>query len=231
MLNNFSFISPFSVPKISYCRCDYHFEKFNESAFEHYGVSLPLQLAKAPLPQKTALLASQYCARLALINLVDKDDISRGMPLTLNSNLQPKWPRGITGSITYGNQTAIAVIMKQEKYQGLGITCEPLLTRQESNSVKNHVLATTEINRRKIAEPELDFFVTLALSAKKSLCKALDLPKYRTITFQDLYIEKIEPKSLRVKLLKNIGNSWKAGQHFEILYTRQNDHALSMSSI
>lgn len=229
MLNRFSFISPFSVPGISYCTCNYYPEKFSDSAFDHYGIQQPIQLSKAEPAKKSEFLAGTYCARLALINMINKDDLAINVPLKINRDLSPKWPRGVIGSTAHCGDTAVAVTAKADNYLGIGINCQTLLKTPAALCMEEHILRKDERSSYAMSLLSIEFFVTLALSAKKSLSKAMQLPKHKTLDFHDIQIKKIKADSLTLTLQKTLNNSWKVGSNFDVLHKKHNNRIFTMA--
>lgn len=231
MLDSFTFIPPFPVTGVSYCRCRYYAEDFSASAFDHYGIRQPAQLSSAEHEEKAAFLAGRYCAKLALINYVGNDDLSRGIELSTNPDLSPKWPRGIVGSITQNGNTAAAAVAGLDEFLGVGIDCENLLPATNTSHLKGKMLSDEDLKRCGTVSMDVDFFTTLAFSAKESLYKALYPPRRQTLDFRDVSIKSVDAKSVTLTLRKTLNSAWKPGTDFEVRYTRQHDTIFTMACI
>lgn len=222
MLDDFNFNPPFPVPKIGYCQCRYYQEEYYDAAFDQFSVTKPSTLLQATLKRKSEFLAGRYCARLALINFIDEDDLSNGIHISINLDRSPQWPPGIVGSITHSNDTAAAVISRARNYRGLGIDCETLLPYSEAFEIRDRILHEKDVLCKMTTPMELRLAVTLAFSAKESLYKALYPTTKSFLDFQDVYIKRINANSVTLTLDKTLNSILPMGTDFEVLYSINN---------
>ncbi len=229
MLDDFNFNPPFPVPKIGFCQCHYYQEEYYEAVFDQFSVTKPSTLHQATLKRKSEFLAGRYCARLALINFVREEDLSKGIHISINPDRSPQWPPGIVGSITHSSDTAAAVISRASDYRGLGIDCETLLPDTEAFDIRDRILHEKDVRCKETTTMELGFLVTLAFSAKESLYKALYPATKKFLDFQDVYIKRINTNSITLTLDKTLNSIWPAGTDFEVLYSVHKNKILTFA--
>ena len=154
------------------------------------GFSLPAVLAGAIDKRQREYLAGRISARHALRQLLgppasegeivgDEDDV-------------PRWPEGVVGSISHGAGFGFAAVAAADRYRGLGVDVERVVSTEQAGRLGARVLNEREMNLRQgsaggLTEAEM---FTLVFSAKESAYKAL-FPRYRQVLgFSDVELER-----------------------------------------
>lgn len=154
------------------------------------GFSLPAGLESAIDKRRREYLAGRISAAYALRHLLgpaaseaeivgDDDDV-------------PRWPEGVVGSISHGAGFGFAAVAAADRYRGLGVDVERVVSAQQAGRLGARVLNEREMSLRQgraggLTEAEM---FTLVFSAKESAYKAL-FPRYRQVLgFSDVELER-----------------------------------------
>jgi enterobactin synthetase component D len=165
-------------------------------------IAIPPQLARATPRRLTEFIAGRRCAREAL-------DLLTGAPSypDMAKDRAPIWPGGIVGSISHCQDRAIAVVGRAERYRGLGVDIEKLLTKAEAQDIAQHAL--TDIEQQRFGRDINPFAVSLAFSAKESLFKALYPVVRRFCSFNTSELVEWDPHgSALLRLTEGLSPEW-----------------------
>lgn len=156
------------------------------------GFSLPAALERAIDKRRREYLAGRISAAYALGQLLgpaalegevvgDDDDV-------------PRWPEGVVGSISHGAGFGFAAVAAADRYRGLGVDVERVVSAEQAGRLGPRVLNEREMSLRQggaggLTEAEM---FTLVFSAKESAYKAL-FPRCRQVLgFSDVELERRE---------------------------------------
>lgn len=154
------------------------------------GFSLPAALESAIDKRQREYLAGRISAAYALRQMLgvaapegeiigDHDDV-------------PRWPEGVVGSISHGAGFGFAAVSAADRYGGLGVDVERVVSPVQAGRLGARVLNEREMSLRQgsaggLTEAEM---FTLVFSAKESAYKAL-FPRYRQVLgFSDVELER-----------------------------------------
>lgn len=154
------------------------------------GFSLPAALESAIDKRQREYLAGRISAAYALRQMLgvaapegeiigDHDDV-------------PRWPEGVVGSISHGAGFGFAAVSAADRYGGLGVDVERVVSPEQAGRLGARVLNEREMSLRQgsaggLTEAEM---FTLVFSAKESAYKAL-FPRYRQVLgFSDVELER-----------------------------------------
>ncbi|MCY3970215.1 MAG: 4'-phosphopantetheinyl transferase superfamily protein [Acidobacteria bacterium] len=104
----------------------------------------------------------------------------------------PRWPEGVVGSISHGAGFGFAAVASADRYRGLGVDVERVVSARQAGRLGGRVLNEGEMSLRQgnaggLSEAEM---FTLVFSAKESAYKAL-FPRYRQVLgFSDVELER-----------------------------------------
>ncbi len=157
-----------------------------------FGFGLPAVLESAIDKRRREYLAGRISARHALRQLLglaasegeivgDDDDV-------------PRWPEGVVGSISHGAGFGFAAVAATDRYRGIGVDVERVVSARQAGRLGARVLNEREMSLRHggagdLTEAEM---FTLVFSAKESAYKAL-FPRYRKVLgFSDVELERRE---------------------------------------
>lgn len=140
--------------------------------------------------RKIEFLAGRYCAKKALKSLnIDVTSIP------IQKDRSPKWPKGITGSISHTKDIVIAAVSKQLK--GIGIDAETLISVERYHNISRMIISAEE---ETLIKENLDLYPTLVFSAKESLYKAVYPLCLQYFGFLEASIMDIQKNTFTLKL-------------------------------
>lgn len=128
--------------------------------------SLPLQMVGASRRRQAEYVAGRHCAGCGLARLTGRYHWP-----ARRTDRAPIWPAGIVGAISHCDGHALALVGTSNRYRGLGVDVEELISDEQANQLAPLVLTLAE--RQRWAHAPLGWIVSLAFSAKESLFKAL----------------------------------------------------------
>lgn len=153
------------------------------------GFSLPGALETAIDKRRREYLAGRISARHALRRLLGPA-ASRGEIVGDDDDV-PRWPEGVVGSISHGAGFGFAAVAADDRYRGLGVDVERVVSARQAGRLGARVLNEGEMSLRQggaggLTEAEM---FTLVFSAKEGAYKAL-FPRYRQVLgFSDVELE------------------------------------------
>ncbi len=156
------------------------------------GFSLPAGLESAIDKRRREYLAGRISARHALRQLLGPA-ASEGEIVGDDDDV-PRWPEGVVGSISHGAGFGFAAVAAADRYAGLGVDVERVVSAQQAGRLAARVLNEREMSLRRGAAgslTEAEMF-TLAFSAKESAYKALFPRHRRVLGFSDVDLERRE---------------------------------------
>jgi enterobactin synthetase component D len=238
LLTNISFIPAFIYPdsgQLSYCTCNHNWQHYNQNCYTRYGIQQPKELAKATAKRHCEFIAGRYCASQAIKNLAQPPNSTSETQILIQPDRSPLWPQSIVGSISHSGKRAVAVAGNAQRYSGLGIDCESLLTESLAAEITDLVLHPLDrgllLNRPSQQELNRGFLVTLAFSAKESLFKALS-PSFTNIKgFHDFSIRHISGEELILSPTKKLSSSLSTATEFRVSYVKQADFIVTRAII
>jgi len=157
------------------------------------GFSLPAGLESAIDKRRREYLAGRISAGRALRHLLGPE-ASEGEIVGDDDDV-PRWPEGVVGSISHGAGFGFAAVAAADRYRGLGVDVERVVSARQAGRLGARVLNEREMSLRRggaggsLTEAEM---FTLVFSAKESAYKAL-FPRYRRfLGFSDVELERRE---------------------------------------
>lgn len=157
-----------------------------------FGFGLPVTLACAIDKRRREYLAGRVSAGHALSHLLGPT-ASEG-EIVADDDDVPRWPEGAVGSISHGAGFGFAAVAATDRYRGLGVDVERVVSPQQAGRLAARVLNEREMSLRQGAAGDLSEaeMFTLVFSAKESAYKAL-FPRYRQVLgFSDVELERRE---------------------------------------
>jgi enterobactin synthetase component D len=157
---------------------------------EGLGIALPASLERAIDKRRREYLAGRISARRALSDLLGAA-VAEG-DVAADADDVPLWPEGVVGSISHGAGFGFAAVAAIDRYGGLGVDVERVVSPEQAGRLGARVLNEREMNLRqgsvgRLTEAEM---FTLVFSAKESAYKAL-FPRYRQVLgFSDVELER-----------------------------------------
>lgn len=198
-------------------RCDCHCVTLHYSAEEGRGGKvppLPPQLLRAAPRRKAEFIAGRRCAAEAIRRLT-----GRAAFPGMGEDRAPIWPEGVVGAISHSHERAIALAGSSERFCGIGIDIERLLSEEEACDIAPQVLTA---NERLSLGNDIDPFMTgLIFSAKESLFKALYPTVRRLFFFEAAELSGYEEcGSASLRLTTDISGEWRKGTDIPFHFCR-----------
>ncbi|MDE2977930.1 MAG: 4'-phosphopantetheinyl transferase superfamily protein [Acidobacteriota bacterium] len=166
-------------------------EELTEEA-RQLGFGLPANLGSAIDKRRREYLAGRISAGHALRQFLGPA-ASEG-DIVADDDDVPRWPEGVVGSISHGAGFGFAAVAAADRYGGLGVDVERVVSSRQAGRLRVRVLNEREMSLRQGAAgglTEAEMF-TLVFSAKESAYKAL-FPRYRQVLgFSDVELERRE---------------------------------------
>ena len=156
------------------------------------GFSLPATLEGAIDKRRREYLAGRIGAAYALRHLLGP--AASEAEIVGDADDVPRWPEGVVGSISHGAGFGFAAVAAADRYRGLGVDVERVVSARQAGRLRARVLNEREMSLRQggaggLTEAEM---FTLVFSAKESAYKAL-FPRYRQVLgFSDVELERRE---------------------------------------
>ncbi len=184
-------------------------EKLVEEA-RQLGFSLPAALESAIDKRQREYLAGRISAGYALRQMLGPG-AAEGEIVSDDDDV-PRWPEGVVGSISHGADFGFAAVSAADRYGGLGVDVERVVSPEQAGRLGARVLNEREMSLRQgsaggLTEAEM---FTLVFSAKESAYKAL-FPRYRQVLgFSDVELERRDgvagtDRSGRLRLRATLG--------------------------
>jgi enterobactin synthetase component D len=190
------------------CECRYDARQYSDTLFPFLGIVFPPSLASAVPKRKAEYLAGRYAARLALRALGHE-----GSQIGSGADRAPRWPEYIIGAITHTADLAISSVASSHRMLALGVDAEDTMSAGTANEIASSI--TTYDERACLAgtERSLAQGMTLALSAKESLYKALSPQVGRFFDFSVARLMSVDEKAaqLTMELTEDLSPRWRAG--------------------
>jgi len=175
--------SPAVLP--SFARC---FTVVSTPDTDWGALDVPEGLRAAVPSRRREFLAGRYCVARAMELL---DPTGSHPPVGRQSDGNPEWPDGVTGSVTHTGTFAWAAVAFASDARGIGIDSERLRRFDDPARLARHIMRPDEAA---VGGPELDDRLRLPLvfSAKEAIFKCLYPLVGRRFYFEDAAIEDID---------------------------------------
>lgn len=245
MLKELSFISPFasqySDPSqvnnnhLVYVDCRYNYLDYNQDSYARYAIQRPTMLTNATEKRHCEFIAGRYCASQAIQRLHQSPSLNCDIQIPIRPDRSPLWPKSIIGSISHSGNRAMAVVGNTQRYSGLGIDCESLLTDSLAAEITDMILhpLDRDLLLTKSSQRQLNsgFSVTLAFSAKESLFKALSASVSNIKGFHDFFIRHISDQELILSPTKRLSSRFSTATEFRVSFVKQSGFIVTMAII
>lgn len=158
-------------------------------AAQRLAIELPGALDGAIEKRRREYLAGRIAARLALEELLGECAMQGG--LGSDEDDVPLWPEGVIGSISHGAGIGFAAVAAANRYTGLGVDVERVVSARQAARLGPRVLTDREQELRHGSSGSLteEEMFTLAFSVKESAYKALFPLHRRVLGFLDVELE------------------------------------------
>lgn len=148
--------------------CTFHPERYTDALFSHFQIPFAEPLGSAVACRRAEYLAGRYLAQKNL-NACGFALFS----LHADSDFGPRWPPGVSGSISHSRNTALCAVLPAPSEHQIGIDIEPVLSEADARSLWPHLIQPAEYHHYRSLPFDFPFLLTLIFSARESLFKAL----------------------------------------------------------
>lgn len=164
--------------------------------------------------------AGRLCAEKAMFRLCQR-------PMRLEEyEKYPRWPQGLTGSITHSNGFARALVTQSDGYRSVGIDSERCISARRAQILSSRILSKWEqASWQEFSDLKFEDFLVMAFSMKESVFKTLNPVTGQYFGFHAAEIFGSEPASglCRIRLNKNLGGEFAEGFQLEGHYVFRGD--------
>lgn len=160
---------------------------FSEDDLKSNLKELPHGLVHAPRRRKIQFLAGRHCAKKAL----NKAERPGSIAVGLNSDMSPKWPSDVVGSVTHTSSFVAAVVAPRSKFVSIGLNAEKVFTESAAKNLWQVVLTKKEIasfNWKYKHYFSAETYFSLVFSAKEAVYKCFFPIKRVRLHYQDINI-------------------------------------------
>lgn len=141
----------------------------------------------------------------------------------------PKWPEGITGSISHSHGLAVATVAPTSHWVGLGVDVERLIPENRAMRLQHAILHADEAS---LDEWSLHEQLTCIFSAKESLFKLLNPITGSYFGFLDAKMTEIDSQgNFSLSLLKDLSNEWPIGSRVQGQWARFNEGYITLAGL
>jgi phosphopantetheine--protein transferase-like protein len=128
---------------------------------------------------KKQFLAGRIAAKMALNQI----DFLEAFAINRNTDRSPKWPEGITGSISHTDNIAVACVCRKSDYRALGIDIEKV-DRVFDKSIASKILTNNESLLIKNNQWQ-EVYILSVFSIKECIYKALSSIGLQNLRYQE----------------------------------------------
>jgi len=215
-------------PALSLYSCSFDPQELTPRDFVRASIPAPANIQRAVTKRQTEFLAGRLCARSALQSHNGRAELpgqdSEGAPL---------WPAGLCGSITHSKGLAAAVVASQQKFLGIGLDAEVLMSATRAQRLAAQILCPDELERLAcLPESERAWLVSLTFCSKESLFKALYPLVGQRFYFQDAELLECHADGrLQMRLLRDLSPEWPRDSLLSGQHAAMGSHLLSLVSV
>ncbi|MNC11956.1 4'-phosphopantetheinyl transferase Npt [compost metagenome] len=219
---------PQALPGLILHSCRFDSAQLAPDDFARSRLTPPPGIATAARKRQSEFLAGRLCAASALCQLSG----TASFPPRGEDNA-PRWPTGITGSITHSHGWAAALVGHHDAWRGLGLDAEPLLTAERAERLAEQILTPAELQHfQQLPAEQRALHLTLCFSLKESLFKALyPLVQRRFYFHAAALVEQADNGRVRLQLREDLSAEWRLGSCLEGQFVRHEERLLSLVAI
>jgi len=219
---------PQALPGLILHSCHFDPAQLAADDFARSRLTPPPGIANAARKRQSEFLAGRLCAASALRQLSG----TASFPPRGEDNA-PRWPTGVTGSITHSHGWAAALVGHRDAWRGLGLDAERLLSAARAERLAGEILTAAELQHfRQLPGEERAPYLTLCFSLKESLFKALYPLVQRRFYFQAAaLVEQAGNGRVRLQLREDLNAEWRLGSYLEGQFALREERLLSLVAI
>jgi enterobactin synthetase component D len=202
--------------------------QFELALFDEAGIELPAQIARAVPKRQAEFFYGRLCARAALGG-AGRSDVQVGT----GALREPVWPPGYAGSITHNNSIAAAVVVRQDRFHGVGIDIETISQGSASDALRSTIVSSRELDYLESFQGgmSIDTLLTLVFSAKESFYKGVIGLVQRFLDFDVIELRAIDTvaNTLDFEVREFLGAEFVPGHRLQVDFKLLDDaHVMTM---
>jgi len=206
------------IPETSFqvCGFSYGVRPISGLTLSHRVLNLPVSLTRAVPKRQAEFLAGRYCAHQACESLgVQTND------LPIGADRAPVWPSALVGSITHTDGIAAALVGPANRYRGLGLDVEGVISDASIDALQSLVVVEGEL-------AVLDSFggerqaLTALFSAKEAIYKAIHPTVKRYVDFKEVHCQSVDSGRLFFSMGKRLAEELPDLTHIAVHVSHSN---------
>lgn len=208
--------------------CNFHSNNFQSNSFEYYSIDYPSEIRRSVQKRQAEYLAGRYCAIESLNRMGLKIDNFQGLPI--GKQRSPYWPKGVLGSITHTEDTAMSIVAKEQTYSFVGIDYERIMNHQLAMDIYTSIISKQEFKYICSIEVPLNILVTLVFSAKETIFKALYKYVQDYFGFEEAFIQNIntERQLINIMIRREFAEKHQIPASYSLKYCVLKTHILTV---
>lgn len=194
-------------------------------------IDVPRTLGRAVPRRVRSYLAGRHCAARAISALLPGFP-NRREALATGAHGSPVWPPAVVGSITHSARLAAAVVAPIDRWRGLGVDCERVMTAEVADEIVSRIIPEMEAIRRTGVPPHSmtwPLFVTAVFSAKESVYKCLSPITGTFFDFDAVELENIDAGAgtVLMRLVQTLSPEVSAGMLLHVRFSVDQEHVFT----
>lgn len=194
-------------------------------------IDVPRTLGRAVPRRVRSYLAGRHCAARAISAFLP-DFPHRREALATGQHGSPVWPPAVVGSITHSTRLAAAVVAPMERWRGLGVDCERVMTAEVADEIVSRIIPELETIRRAgvpIHTMPWPLFVTAVFSAKESIYKCLSPITGTFFDFDAVQLEALDAGdgTLQLRLVQTLSAEVSSGMLLHVRFCVDQEHVFT----
>lgn len=175
----------FQIDDITAAICEFDLSNLRHDTALQLGVNRSRRFSAFAPKRQAAHLAGRWCAARAL----EASGCNRELQEPCVGQA-PVWPKGMLGSISHSEDIAVAVAASSERYTGIGVDCETLISSSIAKQLMPLILSPNELPLPNLPYDASEI-LTYIFSLKESAYKALSSSHFR-FSFQDAHVRFVD---------------------------------------
>lgn len=203
-------------------------QKLVDGDFQRCLIEPPASIQRSVAKRQAEFLAGRLCAREAMRQLDGRQHVP-----VIGDDRAPVWPQDLCGSITHSSGWAAAIVADKQRWRGLGMDVEQLMSSDRASRLAGEILTADEMQRMAAGpEHQVALRVSLTFSLKEALFKALYPIVLKRFYFEDAeLLEWSENGSARLRLKIELSEEWHDGKELDAQFSVEDGQLLSLVAI
>ncbi len=213
-------VLPDEHESLPYVLAGYELPRYSADVYQRYRIECPTHIRNSVPKRQAEFFAGRACAR-TMLELYGQGQHT----VTIGPHREPIWPQGFIGSITHNGSYAAAVACPANKFIGIGIDIESVVSTDARHAMMDLVVSPEELECMRTEGVDFDFdtLLTLVFSSKESFFKAAFSQAKTYFDFDALKLIRIDAQrrvlyfESMFALSRKLGKGLQYQAHFDFL--------------